>query len=235
MDYDTTIYTLRFIKKSTKHFNIDHNHIHAHDVLIWTRLIIQNMKKRYVFILDTQHEIITELVALFHDVRDHKFKDKCISDEELRNFLFDLCEKIRLSQIIQNKKYVVDMVMKLIDMVSLSGEREKRYNLDKLNKKELYIRNIVSDADKIDALGWYGVLRCFIYTRFTKHAGKKLSPKTSLKNAIKHMENHLLQLYPKGYIRTYEGKKIARVKHFEMLEYVNFIKNYQFSKISHRN
>jgi uncharacterized protein len=81
----------------------------------------------------------------------------------------------------------------------------------------MLIRNIVSDADKIDALGKIGIERCFQYSKATN---SDLSDEDYIKNVIKHCDEKLLLLLPK-YIKTEIGKMIAKPLHDEIQDWYN--------------
>jgi len=78
------------------------------------------------------------------------------------------------------------------------------------------VRNIVSDADKIEAIGLRGVIRCRDYV--IEKNSKRLSDGTITKYVWHHARVKLLHLY-KNYIHTDSGKKIAKPLHEEMIKW----------------
>jgi len=72
---------------------------------------------------------------------------------------------------------------------------------------------ILSDADKIDALGAIGIARVFMY------AGEK---GRSIEDSIKHFEEKILRLKDLMYTET--GKRIAQERHKIVEEFVNILK-----------
>ena len=76
------------------------------------------------------------IVRWLHDVRDHKYSNS-ISHEELENFILTI-----------SLDYL-QIICKMIDNISWSKEAS----------------DIVSDVDRLEALGKIGIERCEIFTR----------------------------------------------------------------------
>ena len=133
-----------FVKESTKHFDSSHNHEHADKVYQTSMEIIETLDESY------DDEIITYASKL-HDVIDHKYPES-IKREELINFI---TKKIGQDKQIQ--------VMQIIDNISFS----KEFNglREKLKEPLATYLNVISDADRLEAIGKIGVQRCEIYTR----------------------------------------------------------------------
>jgi HD superfamily phosphodiesterase len=80
------------------------------------------------------------------------------------------------------------------------------------------IRDIVSDADKLEAIGVIGIARCKEYTReqyFATHH-THIGDEELAKLVIQHAEEKLLRLKSE-FIRTAWGKKMAEPLHDEMV------------------
>ena len=81
--------------------------------------------------------------------------------------------------------------------------------MEKLEEPYQTYRNIISDADKLEALGEVGLRRCMQFSE--AHNG----------NVIEHCHEKLLKLLPDGFIRTNAGKKLAVPGHEYILNYCN--------------
>ena len=74
------------------------------------------------------------------------------------------------------------------------------------------MRHIVSDADKLEALGSIGMERAIGYTQ---HANPDYSEEQIIADVKKHADEKLLRLADE-FMRTYTGKQIAKIRHSEM-------------------
>ena len=157
---------------------------------------------------------IIDIIAMLHDVADHKYDIDGKNQLKMRKFL----------QLLVDEKYIEDgdinKIIATIERISFS--REKKYGdndwQEKLGDEWIYIRNIVSDADKLDALGKKGLERCIEYSRsiINVEDGDKVEDKVK-ENVMQHADDKLLLLKDK-YIRTFEGKKLAEKLHDELVD-----------------
>jgi hypothetical protein len=93
------------------------------------------------------------------------------------------------------------------------------HNNQKKNNKEEYLRNIVSDADKLDAIGEEAIDRMYhyqeAYITHTKYSDEWF------KCHIEHMQTHckekLYILMEHNYIQTYKGREIGK-EHLQELK-----------------
>lgn len=101
-------------------------------------------------------------VAWLHDVSDHKYDSSGILRNEITRFL--------------TEQYLPPVILDIIDAISFSNEKAliatNTYHnehrdvwLHKFGEGGLLIRDLVSDADKLQALGRVGYERCVQYTR----------------------------------------------------------------------
>jgi HD superfamily phosphodiesterase len=161
---------------------------------------------------------LTEVAAYLHDVPDHKYDHDGTLEAKCRAFLADdlgySAEK-------------VDLVMNIVMRVSFSKE-EKAYKSDTpldwpdVLGDYVIVRHIVSDADKIQAIGDIGIERCAQYTMEHQPG----IDRASLKQDIHiHFDEKLGRLYGE-FIRTEAGKAMAKPHHDRMLEILENLDNF---------
>lgn len=158
-----------------------------------------------------------ETAALFHDLWDHKYvlpnseqcyKIKRILYKELRGRYFS--------------EHDIKDIEIIINNVSLSREIYLRSQNSDVNLKHLQLmRDIVSDADKLEMLGFPGIDRII---EFQMH--KKPNTKTSqLKDIVKQVYNDKIsKLLDENYIKTEPGREMAEPLMREMDNYIKIIK-----------
>lgn len=184
---------IEFVKKTTQGRDSSHGLEHMKQV---EELTIEILNGEGIF--DTEIRTIAQIVALLHDVADHKYN----VDPEVVN-------KLLIQEKLDNER-----IMKLIDLISYSKEVADPTRLDKLSWDDLIIRNAVSDADKITAIGETGIKRCITYT---KHTHPQCTDNQINTLVIKHANEKLLRLKDL-FIRTKTGKTIAEIHHQRMIE-----------------
>lgn len=173
-----------FVLKSTAHFDDSHNYNHAEKVAQNANIIMLHY--------DHQSPVITDLVpivAWLHDVCDHKYPES-IKEEELIEFIDSIIPEER------------DNIIKIINNISWSKER--KCQREQFQYPYNMILDIVSDADRLEAIGKVGMERCIAF-------GKAKNP--GLEKVAQHCEEKLLLLYPKRYIKTNKGREMALPLH----------------------
>lgn len=192
-----------FVKEICKGRDSSHGYEHIHAVMRNSLMIYKGEK--------IENEEIKELcivTAWLHDVADHKYDRNGVLKERLLQFL-----KMNYSH---NQKLSLD----IIDRISFSKECGNKEDWELiLGEKGLLVRNIVSDADKLEALGTVGIERCIEYTKETyrKKYNKEISREELCQEVKKHAEEKLLRLKDE-FIRTKTGKKLAIPLHQELVE-----------------
>jgi uncharacterized protein len=135
--------------------------------------------------------------CLLHDVCDHKYSHS-LSKEERNTFIdeqFNDTEKSRC-------------VIHVIDNISYSQEVQGKRLI--LPYPQNIYQDIVSDADKLEALGQVGLQRCIT---FTLARGGHVP-----QDVVKHAHEKLLRLKD-HFIRTKRGKELAEPLHNVIAEY----------------
>ena len=159
-----------------------------------------------------------------HDVFDHKYT----TVDEAKNGM----EKIEA--FLTGQKYSEPEVTTIrLICENIFYSMEKKDKLAKLTETDGFLRDIVSDADKLDAIGYAGIERC---RDFSRHIAPNADAVELERMVVEHMHDKLLKLN-EHYIRTDAGKgtstssidftcvilfklEIGRALHEEMLQYL---------------
>ena len=182
-----------------------HGWEHMKTVAETSRMIIEKDYKDEPECVYNQLMIDTITVAWLHDVADHKYDKK--------GHLTNILTKWGYSNIGGFAN-----ILETIKLVSFSSENKailagKPIDYDKiLGKHYARVRHIVSDADKLEAIGLIGMERAIGYTR---HANPDYSEEQIIADVKKHADEKLLRLAGE-FMRTETGKQIAQLRHHEM-------------------
>lgn len=199
------------VKELTKNYGESHDYTHALKVAqnanviltrMWETETITNLRNEGLNVRDVVH-----VAAWTHDVLDHKMIK---SPEE-----YDT-KKLKLKQFLNDTlpESEVMIVQDIIENVSFSKEKAGKKKC--LGKYEV-LRDIVSDSDKIEAIGKAGLIRCYKYTTETN---PNLDKELVEKEMKQHCVDKLMLLYT-DYIRTEPGKNIGREKHTDVVDFYN--------------
>ncbi|KAK2460293.1 hypothetical protein APHAL10511_007682 [Amanita phalloides] len=166
--------------------------------------------------------LIVELAALLHDVLDKKY----VTEEATEPYLFFLPFFQRVRQ-----EHGIDMIDDgrasqiafIVDNVSWSTEKRLR-EAKKWTKMhdECIELHCVQDADRLDAIGAFGLMRCAAYSAITNQAlhappGNPAQPQS----AIQHFHDKLLHI--KGRLKTKPGKALGDKRHKLLLDFLQSI------------
>jgi hypothetical protein len=202
----------------TSEYDESHDINHHFDTLQNTINIVNKEFEKLTPTDDSQLlRFLTFISAFIHDTIDPKYPDKLHSKKILvEQFLKNYCEKYY--------KHSAQYIDWIINNMSYSKEKKLR---DKGLTKEFhkyyivnYSRNIVSDADKLEAIGEIGIRRC---REFTKTHNNIKSVDEIDKLVVEHCHDKLKHLLP-SYIVTKAGKEIGKSRHQIIL---NFIEQYE--------
>jgi len=125
--------------------------------------------------------------ALFHDIARQKERETGIPHEEAGAQMAE--------RYLRSIQYDEERILKITHAI-----RTHRYR--STVKPETLEARILSDADKLDAMGAVGIARTFI--RAGEHGGE-------IRDAVEHIHDKLLNLY--GLMYTGTAKKIAEERH----------------------
>ena len=197
--------TIEFVKQSLNQAEGGHDWWHAYRV--W-KMATQIAKQEKADLFTVQ------LGALLHDIADAKFHDgnEEIGHEIATAFLSELG--------VDNS--VIDHVVAIIKNISFKNSFEE-------NRFESLELDIISDADRLDAIGAIGIARTFNYGGHKGFAlynpdippqkyKNKEDYKTSNAPTVNHFYEKLFLL--KSRMKTKTGKKLAEKRHRFMEKYL---------------
>ena len=145
--------------------------------------------------------------SLLHDTIDYKYKLNLENNiKKLDEFLMAKVPK-KFTEI----KWI-------IDNISYSKEVKSGYPIYLSNNLVQIARDIVSDADKLEAIGEFGIKRC---TEFVTIFNPLITNKNEIMAlVVEHCHEKLLKLKD-DFIHTIPGKKMAEPGHQFMIEYIS--------------
>jgi hypothetical protein len=186
--------------------NRDESHGHAHmKAVAETSLHIihqdyQDHRHYKHLILDT----IT--VAWLHDIADHKFDDEAGTLQQK----LDTFGQIHIPNY-KDIKQVIKYVSFSTENKAIQAGTPLDYDA-LLTPYYALVRHIVSDADKLEAIGQIGITRAVEYIR---HANPTYTEPQVFAEVKKLAHEKFLRLAPE-FIRTTTGRKIGEERHKEM-------------------
>jgi HD superfamily phosphodiesterase len=189
-----------------------HGYEHLKNVAITARLIALTdyNYKTYPNLDNLILDVLT--VGWLHDVADYKYD----YDGTLQTKLDDFGYKNILNY---------ENIKKVINLISLTKENEaveegKTIDYNKiLGEHYQLVRQIVSDADKLEAIGKDGIQRCINYVSFKNPT---LSKNEIYKLVIDYANNKLIKIKD-HFIKTKTGKILSETLHKEMVELINYL------------
>lgn len=193
-----------FVYSTCRDRDPTHGHEHMKTVANHAMSILKSMG-----ISDPRTVKLTLITAWVHDVADHKYDTDGKLSAQLDDFLINL---------VHNED--AELIRLIINHTSFSKEDKMRktnpnWAIDRLKVlglDGLLIRDIVSDADKLEAIGIQGLIRC---AEFCKEKG--IQEDKIIAAVRSHCDEKLLRLYS-GFIVTEPGRLLAKPLHDEMVE-----------------
>lgn len=158
------------------------------------------------------------IVAWLHDVADHKYDKDGTLKLQVEQFILTFTQNTETTE----------LLMKIIELISYSKENNaiiKNKPIDyvkELGEDGCIIRHIVSDADKLEALGKIGFERMIEYSKhnYREKNNREISQSEINKILIDHSNDKLLRLKDQ-FIRTETGKLMAESLHKELVDELN--------------
>ncbi|KAI0267740.1 hypothetical protein BC834DRAFT_822121 [Gloeopeniophorella convolvens] len=168
--------------------------------------------------LPTPPDLLTiDLAALLHDVLDAKYVPPASYNHDPRAFFAPLFAALPLDLRADGR---ADAVVRVVRHVSWSTEKRLRARGEWGAWHEACVElHCVQDADRLDALGAFGIMRCAAYSAVTNHAlhapaGHADQPAS----AIQHFHDKLLHI--RGRMKTAPGRALAEARHKLMVDFL---------------
>ena len=174
--------------------------------------------------MNDQTRRMVQAAAQFHDVADHKY----VEEGQAAGGGFGVLEELQKHF---SPKASASLV-KVMAAVSFSKERALRAAAGAAEQPFAFeatlgaagalLRDIVSDADKLEAIGSVGVQRCMAYKRerCLEKENRAATEEEVVAELIKHGEEKLFVLVAHRYIRTSAGRAMAAPRQRVMLDEV---------------
>jgi len=186
---------VNFVRYAVAEFDESHDLNHAISVTLNSHKIMTSFGESF----DSKLLIY---MAMLHDVCDHKYPNS-ISKEELEEFI-----KNNLGE--NQTKYV----MYIVNNLSWSKESQgKREPCEKWMQNYLIA---IGDADRLEAIGYIGIKRCFI---FGKAKYPYMTDNEAIQRVIEHCDEKLLRIYPEYFIVSNYARIIAEPLHKETIKF----------------
>ncbi|KAF8273299.1 hypothetical protein EI94DRAFT_1716343 [Lactarius quietus] len=165
--------------------------------------------------------LTVELSALLHDVLDKKYVPPESYGHDARAFFEPFFRRatdaLGLDLRADGR---ADAIVRIVENVSWSNELRLRASGGWGAWHETCVElHCVQDADRLDAIGAFGVMRCAAYSAVTKHAlhapnGDADQPES----AIQHFHDKLLHIRER--MKTTPGKQLAEKRHQLLVDFL---------------
>lgn len=205
-----------FVSEECKNRDKSHGFDHMRDVAHLSLEIYDMERKSNSFYNDNTTVRYIMIVAWLHDVADHKYDG---SNELAKK------QRVFLEETLKLPTEEIQYITNIIDRISYSKENKIIKDGGQLDWIQVlggwgcFIRDIVSDADKLEAIGSIGIQRCREYAQveYAKtHNGQPIPKDLLCEQVRQHAKDKLLRIKDE-FIRTQTGKMMAIPKHNEMV------------------
>ncbi|WVO19592.1 uncharacterized protein IAS62_000880 [Cryptococcus decagattii] len=151
--------------------------------------------------------LVVELAALFHDLSDKYAKSGSLT---LSDMLFPILQS-------QIPNETIERILSIIPSVSYTAETALLAAGEWTWQNDCLELHAVQDADRLDAIGAVGILRCAAYSGATKRVLVE-NGDTGGKSAEAHFEEKLLKVRDR--MKTAFGKEEAERRHQTMVKFL---------------
>lgn len=210
----------KFVIETVGHRSSSHSDEHMRVVVNNSRKICEHTYGEEI--LENPMYLLIATVAWLHDVADHKYLSH---DPSLTQKVADFLDKFTedYKHLVKGSDcehlYTTEKIQAIIDRISYSKEKKFGDNdwNEVLGDVGIKIRNIVSDADKIEAIGKAGIQRCARYgAEKLEQENMEATKEQIFDRTVNHYHDKLKHLSSK-YMRTEFGKKWAAALDEEMV------------------
>ncbi|TFK27533.1 hypothetical protein FA15DRAFT_666373 [Coprinopsis marcescibilis] len=194
-------------------YDPSHDKYHVYRVHKTALLLANSLTKKVDF-------LVVELAALLHDVLDKKY----VSAEEAANpyeYFLPFFQRIATAHDVD---LISDgrgkLIAQVIDNVSWSTEKRLRQQGLWTEWHDTCLElHCVQDADRLDAIGAFGILRCAAYASHTNCPLHTPSDDPELpKSSIEHFHDKLLHIRER--LKTDQGRKLGDKRHEVLLNFL---------------
>ena len=196
-----------FVQKTCAGRDESHGHAHMQAVATTARYLVKkdfaNRRQYYHLILDTT------TAAWLHDIADHKYDHDGTLQQTLDDFGYEHISNY------QDLKKVINYVSYSSENKAILAGTPLDYDTILMPYYAL-VRHIVSDADKLEAIGQIGITRALEYTR---HANPTYTEDQVISDVCKYAHEKLLRLATE-FIRTPTARALAHQRHEEMAQWI---------------
>ncbi|GAA5934552.1 HD domain-containing protein [Sporobolomyces koalae] len=201
-------------------YDPSHDIHHVHRVVSLSLLISSTLEHHI-------DRLVVILAALFHDLLDKKYQTVAQTPEEK---LAPFWNQFTQHQVSDPQRRLVE---RIIANVSYSKEvKRTATEPDQAWFDSCLELHCVQDADKLDAIGAFGIMRCSAYSAITNRplfvpssssSSFPPAPKSSGSDAISHFHDKLVKL--ESMMKTNKGKQLARSRTARLTTFIDSIQD----------
>jgi len=187
----------KFCDQETRDYPDQSHNLEHHQSVAKNAMIIAMSEN----IRDPTQLLAIQVGALVHDIVDYKY-----CSPTLPGFPVVEIKQARLEKFLSTIDELQEWVPRILLWIrNMSYSLEKRVGLPELDPEDMICRNILSDADKWEALGAIGIQRCWQYH---KMLDPEITDVDLISEICDHIEEKLFTL--SDYCRTKLGQEYAQ-------------------------
>ncbi|KAF7771587.1 hypothetical protein Agabi119p4_5898 [Agaricus bisporus var. burnettii] len=164
--------------------------------------------------------LVVELASLLHDVLDKKYVTPAEAEDPYAYFLplFKSIASTHSLDLIQDGR--AKLISKIVSNVSWSNEKKLRKEGLWSDWHEACLElHCVQDADRLDAIGAFGIMRCAAYSAITNRTLYVPVEDTAYPaSAVHHFHDKLLLIH--DHLKTDLGRSLGEKRHKRLLDFL---------------